>query len=214
LPPKPTSAPTQRRLPAEERRVRVLESARRAFVSSGFGGATVRSIAADAGIDQAMVYRFFESKEKLFEEAIATPLQEAVEHMRAMSLVPSGQDGEYDVRDHSVDAIRDLVSAMREVAPLIGVVLTIDEATGKEFYRQRFEPTLQQIRDVLLANIALLDHREFNPDLVVRVVIGTSWFQAIDERFGSGPPGSGDDAARELMELILDGLLARTERQS
>ena len=201
--------PKQRRLPAEERRARVLDAARRAFVSSGFGGATVRSIAAEAGIDQAMVYRFFESKERLFEEAIATPLQEAVDHMQAMSLVPSGETGEYDVREHSVDAIRDLLSAMREIAPLLGVVLTIDEATGKDFYRQRFEPSLQRIRDVLLANIALLDHREFNPDLVVRVVIGTSWFQAIDERFGAGDPAQGDEAARELMELILDGLIAR-----
>lgn len=156
-----------------------------------------------------MVYRFFESKEKLFEEAIAAPLQDAVDHMQSMSLVPSDSDGGYDVREHSVDAIRDLIFAMREIAPLLGVVLTIDEATGKDFYRKRFEPSLQKIRDVLLANIALLDHREFDPDLVVRVVIGTSWFQAIDERFGTGAPQEGDRAARELMELILDGLLAR-----
>jgi hypothetical protein len=98
---------------------------------------------------------------------------------------------------------------MREIAPLLGVVLTIDEQTGQSFYRDRFEPSLAKIRDVLLSNIALVDHRDFNPDLVVRVVIGTSWFQAIDERFGTGAAGDPDQAAREMMELILDGLLAR-----
>ncbi|MHB8694645.1 MAG: TetR/AcrR family transcriptional regulator [Solirubrobacteraceae bacterium] len=212
--PKPRSGThsPQRRLPAEQRRTKVLEAGRRAFVASGFGGATMRSIAADAGIDQAMVYRFFESKEKLFEEAIATPLQEAVDHMRAMSLVPSDADGAYDVREHSLDAVRDLIRAMREIAPLLGVVLTIDEATSRTFYRERFEPSLNQIRDVLLANIALLPHRDLDPDLVVRVVIGTSWFLAIDERFGTSGGSGSDDAAVGLTELILDGLIARADK--
>src|SRR5436190_20449681 len=69
--PRPKRSP---RLPAEARRAKMLEAARAAFVASGFNGATVKGIAADAGVDQAMVYRFFESKEKLFEEAVATPL--------------------------------------------------------------------------------------------------------------------------------------------
>jgi AcrR family transcriptional regulator len=205
-----TGSSPRKRLPAEERRASVLEAARRAFVASGFGGATMRSIAAEAGIDQAMLYRFFESKERLFEEAIATPLQDAVDRMREMSLVPSEADGDYDVREHSFDAIRDLLHAMQEIAPLLGVVLTIDEATGTSFYRERFEPSLNQIRDVLLSNIALVEHRDFDPDVVVRVVIGTSWFLAIDERFGSRSAADRDGAALELVRLILDGLIVRS----
>ena len=189
----------------------MLEAARGVFVASGYGGATMRSIAADAGVDQAMLYRFFDSKEKLFEEAIATPLQEAVDHMREMSLVPSSAEGDYDVREHSIDAIRGLLEAMREIAPLLSVVLTTDEQTGTNFYRERFEPSLDQIRDVLLSNIALLEHREFDADIVVRVVLGTSWLLALDERFGSRVELDPRDAADELVALVLDGLRARAD---
>jgi AcrR family transcriptional regulator len=206
--PDPTTP--RRRLPAEERRTIVLEAARRAFVASGFGGATMRSIAAEAGIDQAMLYRFFESKEKLFEEAIATPLQQAVDHTLAASLRPPGGDSE-DVRERSIQATRELLQAMREIAPLLSVVLTIDEQTGTRFYRERFEPTLNQIRDVVIANVALFPHGDFSPELVVRVFFGTCWFIALDDRFGSGPTRSGDELAVELVGIVLDGLLARRD---
>lgn len=208
--------PPSRRQSAAERRANVLTVARAAFVTSGYGGATMRSIAAAAGIDQAMLYRFFPSKQDLFEASIATPLEEAVNRMQTMSLTPSNFEGDYDVRKHALDAIGDLLGAMRDIAPLLGVVLTTDEETGIDFYRTTFEPSLIMIRDVLHANLAVLEHREFDGDLVVRAVIGTCLLLALDERFGS--QSNADDAAPELVRLLLDGLLvpgqAATSRQS
>jgi len=57
-----------RRSGAETRKA-LLEAARRRFAASGCGGATVRQIASDAGVDAAMVIRYFGSKEALFFEA-------------------------------------------------------------------------------------------------------------------------------------------------
>lgn len=190
----------------------MLESAREAFLAMGFKGATVKAIARDAGVDQAMVYRFFKSKERLFEEAIAAPLQEAVGHLREMSLIPTEAEAEadYDVREHSVDATRDLLAAMREIAPLLNVVLTTDREMGTRFYRERFEPSMDQVRDVLLSNTALFEHNDFDPDLVIRVFVGTTWLLALDERFGTREPGDRDSAA-DLVGLVLDGLIARAE---
>lgn len=55
--PRPKSAAT---------RARILARAREAFARSGFQATSVRSIAAAAGVDQALVHRYFGTKRELF----------------------------------------------------------------------------------------------------------------------------------------------------
>ncbi|MET0309255.1 MAG: TetR family transcriptional regulator [Sphingomonas sp.] len=52
-------------------RGRILRSAQLAFARSGYAAASVRDIAADAGITAALVLRYFGSKEQLFAQAVA-----------------------------------------------------------------------------------------------------------------------------------------------
>ncbi len=56
--------------PASDIRLRVLEAARRRFLSQGVDGATLRSIARDAGTNIGMVYYYFNSKEELFSAVV------------------------------------------------------------------------------------------------------------------------------------------------
>lgn len=48
-----------------------MDAAKRAFSRQGYPRANVRDIAAEAGITAALIVRYFGSKEKLFEEAVA-----------------------------------------------------------------------------------------------------------------------------------------------
>ena len=50
-------------------RAAILTAARERFAADGFERATIRSIAADAGIDPSMVMRYYGSKDKLFAAA-------------------------------------------------------------------------------------------------------------------------------------------------
>jgi AcrR family transcriptional regulator len=50
-------------------RAAILAAARERFAADGYERATIRAIAADAGIDPAMVMRYFGNKEKLFAAA-------------------------------------------------------------------------------------------------------------------------------------------------
>ena len=43
------------------------------FAERGFDGATIRAIAADAGVDPALVHHYFGSKDKLFLAAVEAP---------------------------------------------------------------------------------------------------------------------------------------------
>src|SRR4051812_47948375 len=54
-----------------ETRAEVLEAARRRFLADGYQATTMRSIAADAGVDVALVSYFFGSKKGLFGAALA-----------------------------------------------------------------------------------------------------------------------------------------------
>jgi AcrR family transcriptional regulator len=51
----------------------VLAAARAAFAERGFDGATIRGIAADAGVDPALVHHYFGNKDKLFLAAVEAP---------------------------------------------------------------------------------------------------------------------------------------------
>ena len=48
----------------------IIESALKLFIAKGFEGTSVREIAADAGVNVAMINYYFVSKEKLFESAV------------------------------------------------------------------------------------------------------------------------------------------------
>jgi AcrR family transcriptional regulator len=66
----------------------ILAAARERFAGDGYERATIRAIAADAGIDPAMVMRYFGNKEKLFATAAEFDL-----HLPDLSDVPREQLG-------------------------------------------------------------------------------------------------------------------------
>lgn len=73
---------------SNDTRARILEAARRRFAAEGFRAATVRAIAADAGIDPALVIRHFGDKAALF--ACAIDIDLAIPDLRD---IPTDQHG-------------------------------------------------------------------------------------------------------------------------
>src|ERR1700678_1634553 len=72
-----TEAP-RRRAPAETRR-RLLYAGRRRFALHGYERTTLRQIAADAGVNLALIKRYFGSKEGLFEAALTAAPEQLAE---------------------------------------------------------------------------------------------------------------------------------------
>jgi AcrR family transcriptional regulator len=58
-------------------RAAILGSARRLFAELGYDRATIRAIAAEAGVDPALVVHFFGSKQKLFLAGVDLPIDPA-----------------------------------------------------------------------------------------------------------------------------------------
>jgi AcrR family transcriptional regulator len=67
-----------RRPGAEDTRGRILAAARDAFGDRGYEGATVRDVAARAGVDPALVHHYFGPKQRLFVAAVEMPVDFAI----------------------------------------------------------------------------------------------------------------------------------------
>lgn len=55
---------------AEQTRARILGAAQKAFAESGYGQVGIRRIATEAGVDSALIKRYFSSKAGLYEAAL------------------------------------------------------------------------------------------------------------------------------------------------
>ena len=75
--------PRGRRPGPSHTRQRILAAARQQFAAAGYERATIRAIAAHAEVDPALVMHFFDSKQRLFREAVGWPVDpgELIQHV-------------------------------------------------------------------------------------------------------------------------------------
>ncbi|WP_293379298.1 TetR/AcrR family transcriptional regulator [Phenylobacterium sp.] len=74
-------APTRRALAKQQTRAKVLAAARRLFSEQGYEGATIRDIAAAAGMSTGAVFANFADKSDLFREIMTTDMLALAEAM-------------------------------------------------------------------------------------------------------------------------------------
>ena len=76
-----TKGPTRRALAKQQTRAKVLAAARNLFSEHGYEGATIRDIAAAAGMSTGAVFANFRDKSDLFREIICADLVQLVADM-------------------------------------------------------------------------------------------------------------------------------------
>jgi AcrR family transcriptional regulator len=87
---------TGRRPGTSSSRQDILDAARKLFAERGYQGATMRAIAAEAGVDAALVVHFFGNKANLLSEAVEWPFDPEVEMPKLLV------DGKRNVGRHLV----------------------------------------------------------------------------------------------------------------
>jgi AcrR family transcriptional regulator len=75
---------TGRRPGSQPTRQEIVDAARELFATRGYRSTTIRAIAAAAGVDPALVHRFFGSKENLFAATLEFPEQAAPNVLAAL----------------------------------------------------------------------------------------------------------------------------------
>ena len=191
------------RLNGAERRQLILEAARRVFLESGFSGARTRRIAEEAGITEALLYRFFPSKLAIYEAAVLQPLEAFVADMLAAT-------GEIEARsENREDGLRRinemLYRFMRESAPFLAVVLLSEVNEGRRFYQNDFHPVLSKPINDVVSRITGWRSPKGDSTLIFAAMLGVHMGLAIDGLLRGTSPDEAE-VAGQLTALFSDGM--------
>jgi AcrR family transcriptional regulator len=126
-------------------RAAILGAARKAFARSGYDGAGLREIAAEAGVTAMMVKRYFGSKEQLFAEVVSDTMRDPVILSAANLAAP----------DFAAALAKSLVAVTAPGAtPLDGFLVLLHSASspraaeiGREWVGRGHQSTLEKLID-------------------------------------------------------------------
>jgi AcrR family transcriptional regulator len=193
---------TATRLQRAERRATIVAAARKVFIEEGFAGARTRTIAAEAGVNAALLYEHFDSMQALFDAAILEPVIEGVQRMGAA--IEAALDG-VDTTDRTaaLQAIeRELLTSVKTMMPLLATAHFWSRSVGGAFYLERVYPEISNALD------RICDKLGWEPHSTTTLLTLMTWMSlgpVIDSEFGQAPLQS-DRIARQLAALLTQGI--------
>lgn len=189
------------RLSGAERRSQLLVAAREEFSRAGPEGARIQAIAARAGVNVALIYRHFESKDQLFEEAIVEPLDRL---LHELSAVTASLDPSVRIAELVETSYRTLLTTFDQTAHLFGVVLFSDRDKGREFYRRRIAPFVDTVAARMRSAGPDWPQR-FDPAVTTPMCVGMCW-GVVTDAHARGVDVDVDTIAASLTQITLAGL--------
>lgn len=200
------------RLTAAQRRRQILEVARTEFLVKGFSGARIQSVAVAAGVNSALLYRHFASKEELFEEAIMAPVHDLLTaRIEAVRTLPRDPGGAAQ-RESTREFLTALLQMFIESVGALGVILFGDHAHARRFYAGHVRPLIDAAVDATRLNLDRWDHRDFDVEMAVQSLFGTAFWVALDISMRDG----NDDLAHRvdaIMDITFNGISAPPKPQ-
>lgn len=148
-----------RRPGSGDTRAEVLVAAREQFATRGYAGATIRAIAASAGVDPALVHHYFGSKRQLFVTAVELPLDPAAltaaaldgDPQRAGERLLDALLGSWETEQGSI-LVRSMLRSAVSDPDLIGVLRDFMLETVGEPVTAQVSPDRHDLRATLLAS--------------------------------------------------------------
>jgi AcrR family transcriptional regulator len=195
------AAPKRTRLRGAERREKILDAARRVFLENGFAGARTRRIAEEAGITEALLYRYFPSKSAIFQAAVHEPLERFVDELLATAA--DIDTGRGDRRDRLRQVNEMLLQFMADSAPFLAVVLLSELSEARRFYQDDLHPTLSRPIYEVVSKIS--GWRQRDGTLIFAAMFGVHMGLALDGLLRGHEVDAGR-VADQLTRLFSDGM--------
>jgi AcrR family transcriptional regulator len=198
---------------AAARRERILHVARETFIEHGesINGVSMRAIAAREGIDEALIYRHFGSKEALYTEVVTAEVGQAIQRLlaRTREIAVGEHTAERERREWTLtyEFIRTLLALPPEVLRAIAGLLSGDPERARDFYADALAPALRQIEQVIEAELVNWTHGPFGPGLSARVAVATALWHVMEHDL-TDRHAEHHDLARQLTDLIFYGIAA------
>ena len=191
------------------RRAQILDTAARVFATYGFANTQVQTIANHLGVGNGTVYRYFPTKEQLFLSAVERGLKELEAEMDAVMALPHA----------GVELIRAAVRAYLAFfhrRPEMAELFIQERAAFPHHHRPLYFATKDDEIECKHAAFfeSLVESGAIRPIPKERFfsVIGDLLYGTILTNLMSGRPADPEAQARDVADVILNGILADGER--
>jgi AcrR family transcriptional regulator len=173
-----------------ERRERILEAARAAFGEQGYNATTTRGIAGRAKVSEPLLFRYFGSKEALFEQAVLTPFTDFVS--RQVADWSRRGPGSLTPLDETTRIYSQLVELFDIERPVIVALLAVyhyDDATPT--VTRKLEQVMRELIRMLetraSAEVEIRGNESVDIPTFVRVMVGMAFsVVALPNLFAAG----------------------------
>jgi TetR/AcrR family transcriptional regulator len=155
-----TRPPAHRQARSDKTRAAILAAAERVFAEAGLAGARTDAIAAAARVNKALLYYYFQSKERLYEAVVENHLQE---FNRAVLDVLTAPGSPRAILLRYVNLHFDFVSARHRQARLFHQLMTTGGQPMQRLVRKYFAPRSRALHQLLARGMREGDFRRVDP---------------------------------------------------
>lgn len=187
-----------RRSGKPDTRGEIVGAARREFAAKGYTGATIRAIGAEAGVDPALVYHYFETKRDLFVATLELPFD-------PVDVVAAGIEGDPHAAGERV--VRKLVAIWgTDVGKGMMQTLLRSAVTDGQVLRMLREFMVETVLSPIAAELAP-DRHELRAALLASQVVGLAMVRYVlrVEPLASGDPDTLVAAVAPTLQHYLTG---------
>ncbi len=200
------------RFTAETRRQQILQVASRLFAGQGFNGTTTRHIAQASGVNEALIFRHFPTKEDLYWAVIEEKCEAATWREALEARLKSGTSD----REVFQGIAADILQRRRKDSTLSRLLLFSaleNHKLSERFFRTNVAQYFDLLAEYIAARIRDGAFRKVDPMLAARGFLGMiSYHFQVQELYGGKRYHQYDDvkATEVLTDLWLNGMTART----
>ncbi len=209
-----TYLPKHERLSAEDRKHQLIEVAIDLFSKKGFGGTTTKEIAAAAGVNEAIIFRHFATKQQLYTAILDSKMGEP--RMQALADICALMDGQDDEAVFGW-LVRKVIEIYREDQRFERLMLyaALEGHEIAVMHHNQVSPFLEALQKYIERRQREGSLRECDPFLVIVAIVGPAKQFATGKYLFRWNKIEQDDerVAAMLTQFALDGFRLKAKRK-
>lgn len=198
------------RLKAQDRRAQLLDAAMHLFSTQGFDGTTTQQIAREAGVNEAIIFRHFRSKEELYWAVVTSRVQAIGRRRKIREHIKTGRN-ERETLASIAGSLLDRTKDDAALTRLLFFSALRNQKLADRFFRTYMTGTFQVLAGYFRKQMRSGRFRRMNPVLAARGFLGmVIYHYLVQEVFGGERYQRFDpyEVGQELADLWLEGMLA------